>query len=92
MQVVCTLLPASAARAFITFGGDAGAMVLGAALVATIWTDPEGPLGRGSLRWGFLGIGAAALVDALDTWFRAWRDHGELPLGEIEGVGLSDAP
>jgi len=91
VQLICTLLPPSTARALITFGGDAGCLVLGSALVATIWTDPEGPLGRGSLRWGFLGIGAASLADALDTWGRAWRDHGQLPLGEIEGVGLSDA-
>lgn len=91
VQLACTLLPASTARAFVTFGGDAGCMVIGAALVATIWTDPDGPLGRGSLRWGFLAIGAASLVDALHTWLRAWRDPGELPLGEIEGVGLSDA-
>jgi hypothetical protein len=91
VQLVCTLVPASTARALVTFGGDAGCLVLGSALVATIWTDPEGPLGRGSLRWGFLGIGAASLADALDTWARAWRDHGQLPLGEIEGVGLSDA-
>ncbi|ABC82911.1 hypothetical protein [Anaeromyxobacter dehalogenans] len=91
VQLVCTLLPATTARALITFGGDAGCMVIGAALVATIWADPEGPLGRGSLRWGFLVIGAAALVDALHGWVRAWRDPGELPLGEIEGVGLSDA-
>lgn len=90
-QLVCTLLPAGAARALIAFGGDAGCMVLGAALFATIWTDPEGPLGRGSLRWGFLAIGACALVDALHGWLRAWRDHGEIPLGQIEGVGLSDA-
>lgn len=65
--------------------------MLGAGLFATIWTDLEGPLGRGSLRWGFLAIGAAALVDPLDTWVAAWRDPGQLPLGEIEGVGLSDA-
>ncbi|ACG74466.1 conserved hypothetical protein [Anaeromyxobacter sp. K] len=91
VQLVCTALPATTARALITFGGDAGCMVIGAALVATIWSDPEGPLGRGSLRWGFLAIGAAALVDALHAWVRAWRDPGELPLGEIEGVGLSDA-
>jgi hypothetical protein len=84
-------MPASTARALVTFGGDAGCLVLGSALVATIWTDPEGPLGRGSLRWGFLGIGAASVADALDTWGRAWRDPGQLPLGEIEGVGLSDA-
>jgi hypothetical protein len=90
-QIVCTLLRPGAARAWITFGGDAGCMVLGAVLVATMWTDPEGPLARGWLRWGFLGLGACALVDALDTWIRARLDRGLLPLGEIEGVGLSDA-
>jgi hypothetical protein len=90
-QLVCTLLAPGTARALITFGGDAGCMVLGAVGVATLWTDPEGPLGRGWLRWGFLLIGACALVDALDTWLRARLDPGQLPLGEIEGVGLSDA-
>ena len=91
IQLVCTTLPAHSARALFTFGGDGGSLVLGALLVATVWADPEGPLGKGGLRWGFLAIGAAALVDPLDTWVRAWRDHGLLPLGEIEGVGLSDA-
>jgi hypothetical protein len=90
-QVVCTLLPAGAARAFITFGGDAGCMVLGAALVASLWAAPDGPLGRGGLRWGLAAIGACALVDALRTWLAGWRDHGEIPLGELEGTGLSDA-
>lgn len=90
-QLACTVLPARTAQALITFGGDAGCLVLGAALVATLWTDPEGPLGRGWLRWGFLVIGACSLVDALDTWVRAGRDRALLPLGEIEGVGLSDA-
>lgn len=90
-QVVCTLLPAKAAQALVTFGGDAGAMVLGGALFATIWSHPEGRLGRGALRWGFLAIGAAALVDALHTWVGALRDPAVLPLGRIEGVGLSDA-
>jgi hypothetical protein len=91
VQLMCTLLAPGAARALITFGGDAGCMVLGAMGVATIWTHPEGPLARGWLRWGFLVIGACALVDALDTWIGARRDLGLLPLGEIEGVGLSDA-
>ena len=90
-QLACTLLPAPSARALIIFGGDAGCMVLGAVLMATLWTDPEGRLGRGWLRWGFLAIGACALVDALHTWIGAARDHGLIPLGEIEGVGLSDA-
>jgi hypothetical protein len=91
VQLGCTLLPVPAARAFFIFGGDAGCMVLGTALFATIWTDPQGRLGRGWLRWGFLVIGACALVDALETWIRGARDHGEIPLGQIEGVGLSDA-
>jgi hypothetical protein len=91
VQLLCTLLPDGAARAFITFSGDGGAMVLGAALVGTLWSGPDGRLGRGALRWGFLVIGAAGLVDALRQWVVAWRDPGELPLGRIEGVGLSDA-
>jgi hypothetical protein len=91
VQLLCTTLPAPSARALFSFAGDGGALVLGALLVATLWSDPAGPLGRGGLRWGFLAIGAASLVDALDTWIGAWRDPRFLPLGEIEGVGLSDA-
>jgi hypothetical protein len=91
VQFVCTLLPEAPRRAFITFAGDGGAMVLGAAMVATIWSGAEGRLGRGALRWGFLVIGAAGFVDAFRQWVRAWRDPRELPLGRIEGVGLSDA-
>lgn len=40
---------------------------------------------------GFVGIAAASVVDAFHTWLRARADPGEIPLGEIEGVGLSDA-
>ena len=91
VQLTCTLLPGGPGRAFITFSGDAGAMVMGAALMATMWSGAEGRLGRGALRWGFLVIGAAGLVDAFRQWVVAWRDPAELPLGRIEGVGLSDA-
>jgi hypothetical protein len=90
-QVCCTLLPLGAARAFFIFGGDAGCMVIGAALLATIWTDPEGRLGKGWLRWGFLVIGACAFTDAFHVWIRAALDRDQIPLGQIEGVGLSDA-
>lgn len=86
-QLVCTLLPLQTARAFFYFGGDAGCMVIGAALLATIWADPAGPLGRGWLRWGFLVIGAFALVDPLHAWLRDPADH----LGAFERGGLSDA-
>jgi hypothetical protein len=80
-----------AAQALITFGGDGGGLVLGALLVATFYAGPESQLRRGALRWGFVGIGAASLVDVTHTWARARADRAELPLGEIEGVRLSDA-
>ena len=40
---------------------------------------------------GLLAIGAASLVDPLHAWARAFYDPREMPLGQIEGVGLSDA-
>lgn len=91
VQLVCTLLPRGAAQALFTFGGDAGAMIIGAALFATIWAHPEGRLAKGRLRWGFLVIGAVGLVDPLVTWVRGALDREEIPLGMIEGVGMSDA-
>ena len=36
-------------------------------------------------------IGAAAFSDVASTWWAAWRDPGEIPLGQFEGGGLSDA-
>lgn len=90
-QLVCVLLPARPTRAFITFAGDGGALVLGTLLMATIYAPPESRVRQGALRWGFLVIGAASFVDVLDTWLRARSDPNAAPLGEIEGVGLSDA-
>jgi hypothetical protein len=78
------------AQEMITFGGDAGAMILGTALMMTFFVGPESRLRTNHLRWGFLVIGAAALVDTLATWWAAQRDVDVIPFGEIEGVGLSD--
>ncbi len=78
------------AHELITFGGDAGAMILGTALMMTFFAGPESRLRTNHLRWGFLVIGAAALVDTLATWWAAQRDPDVIPFGEIEGVGLSD--
>lgn len=83
--------PPPAARALITFGGDAGALVLGALLMATVFTGPSSAFRRGALRWGLLVIGAAGFSDVAFTWWAAHRDPGEIPLGELEGVGRSDA-
>jgi hypothetical protein len=74
----------------ITFGGDAGAMILGTLLMLTFFVGPESRLRTNQLRWGFLVIGAAALVDTFATWSAARTDPDVIPFGEIEGVGLSD--
>ena len=79
------------AVALYTFGGDGMGMVLATALMATFFFGKRSQLYRGSLRWGFLFIGAAAFVDMFATWCAALYDRNAIPIGEIEGVGLSDA-
>lgn len=88
--LVGVLLPGRMARALIIFGGDAGALVLGAALMATFFAPEGSVFRRGGLRWGLLVIGAAGFCDVASTWFAARRDPGEIPFGQMEGVGLSD--
>jgi hypothetical protein len=83
-------LSAHSARGLITFAGDAGMMVFGAALAATFFAPPESKLHRDWLRWGFLVIGAFSFMDAFATWADAARDAEAIPFGEIEGVGESD--
>lgn len=91
VQFVATLeTSVPRAQEAIVFGGDAGAMVLGTLLMLTFFAGPESRLRTNHLRWGFLVIGAAALVDTWGTWNAARRDPGAIPFGEIEGVGLSD--
>ncbi len=74
-----------------TFGGDAGAMILGSALMLAFFVGPSSRLRAGGLRYGLLAIGAAALVDTFATWWRARSNPDVIPFGEIEGVGQSDA-
>jgi hypothetical protein len=81
----------STAIAIFTFGGDGMGMVLATALMATFFFGKRSQLYKGALRWGFLVIGAAAFTDMFATWTAALGDHGKIPIGEIEGVGLSDA-
>lgn len=75
----------------IVFGGDGMGMVLATALMASFFFGKGTQLYKGSLRWGFLAIGAAAFVDIFAVWLAARSDFGAIPFGEIEGVGLSDA-
>lgn len=86
LQLVATgIISTRTAHVLITFGGDAGAMILGTLLMTTFFCGPDSKLRAGGLRYGFLGIGAAGLVDTFSTWW-----SGKVPFGEIEGVGLSD--
>ena len=81
----------STAQMVFSFGGDGVGMVLATALMATFFFGKRSQLYKGSLRWGFLMIGAAAFVDMFATWWAARSDIGAIPYGEIEGVGLSDS-
>jgi hypothetical protein len=88
-QLVGSLvLSESSARALITFGGDAGALVFATALVASFFFGAE--IEHGELRYGFAAIGSAAYVDVISDWWAARRDWGVIPFGENEGVGPTD--
>jgi hypothetical protein len=90
LQLACLRLSEVQADALIVFGGDAGCLVLGTILIATFYASRDSVIYSGALRWGFLGIGAAAFMDAFSTWWGAQYDVGRIPFGENEGVGLSD--
>jgi hypothetical protein len=92
LQLSMTLgLSAARASAMIIFGGDAGCMVLGTCLMASMYAGPESWVRRGWLRWGFLAIGAASFMDSFHTWYSAKTDMAEIPFGMNEGMGLSDS-
>jgi hypothetical protein len=78
------------ARGLITFMGDGGCLLLGTALMATLYVAPGSVLHRGWLRWGFLVIGAFAFMDAFMDWWEAKHGAEGVVFGEIEGVGDSD--
>lgn len=90
LQLLGTTASTDTAHAAISFGGDAGAMVLGTLLMMTFFVGQDSRLRRGGLRWGLAGIGAAGFVDTFATWWSARTDPDAIPFGEIEGVGLSD--
>lgn len=83
-------VPPRVAAMLFTFGGDAGMMLLGAGLVLTFWARTGSHLHESWLRWGFLVIGAFALLDGVMSWWPARTDPSVIAYGEIEGVGLSD--
>jgi hypothetical protein len=90
-QLFCTVvLPVSRAKQFVVFMGDGGCLVLGSLLMLTVYAPEDSALKRGWLRWGLLGIGAAAFTDAFAQWCAARTDFDRIPFGMNEGTGLSD--
>jgi hypothetical protein len=91
IQLALTVILSPArAHTFITFCGDAGSLVFGAALMAAFFVPPGHKLHRDWLRWGFLVIGAASFADTFPEWWAARRDPSVIVFGEIEGRADTD--
>jgi hypothetical protein len=91
VQMLCTFaLHDSQATSFIIWSGDGGAMLIGTALMLSLYARRSSQLRIGWLRWGFLVIGAAAYADSFATWWAARDNLDAIPFGENEGRGLSD--
>ena len=84
------VLSPSGAHTLITFSGDAGSLVFGAALMAAFFVPPGHKLHRDWLRWGFLVIGAASFADTFPDWWTARHEPDVIAFGEIEGRADTD--
>jgi len=86
MQGISSLLISERdAEQYILFGGDGGGMVLATLLMLSFYFGKQTQLYQGGLRWGFLGIGAAAFADMFMTWWRSLSDRLEVPYGLTGG-------
>ena len=86
LQLVLTFgISLKTARMLVVFGGDGLGMVLATLLMGSFFFGKRTQLYKGSLRWGFVVIGAAAYVDIYTTWVKARRDFDAIPLGSQDG-------
>lgn len=91
LQSFATLgLSTHAAQAAHTFGGDGGALVLGALFMSTVWASPGSWLHRGGVRFGLLALGALSYLQTALLWWRARHDPSVIPYGEQAYAGSSD--
>ncbi len=91
LQFTCTvLLGHAASQQLIYFGGDAGNLVLGSLLMASLYVSRDSRIHQGWLRWGFLVIGACAFMHKFLQWVASRDDIGRIPFGANEGSGPSD--
>lgn len=79
-------ISAKSARMIIVFSGDGAGMILATLLMGSFFFGKRTQLYKGSLRWGFVVIGAAAFVDMYATWVKGRRDYDAIPLGSQDGA------
>lgn len=92
LQAILTLgINEHTAHSLITFGGDGVGLVLAILLMGSFFFGKTTQLYKGSLRWGFVAIGAGAFVDINAVWWAARRDSGEIPFMTRENGMESDA-
>lgn len=92
LQAVMTLgISEDTATALIIFGGDGMGLVLAILLMGSFFFGKGTQLYKGSLRWGFVAIGAGAFVDINATWWLARRDPSEIPFTTRANGMESDA-
>lgn len=92
LQAVMTLgISEDTATALIIFGGDGVGLVLAILLMGSFFFGKGTQLYKGSLRWGFVAIGAGAFVDINATWWLARRDPSEIPFTTRANGMESDA-
>jgi len=83
------------AQEWMIFAGDAGCMVLGTLMMSTVYVRRGHILARGWLRWGFLVIGAAALLGgplAMSTYLLAIDFSGASYAVAVSAVTLFSSP
>lgn len=87
MQAIGTFfISPNTANMLITFGGDGMGMILAILLMASFFFGKRTQLYKGSLRWGFVVIGAAAFVDIYATWWKSRKDDSAIPYGTTGGM------
>ena len=78
-------------RMIVVFSGDGLGMFLATLLMGSFFFGKRTQLYKGSLRWGFTVIGAAAFVDIYATWVKARHDWDAIPMGSQDGQDADPA-
>jgi hypothetical protein len=92
LQLALTLgVSLKTSRMIVVFSGDGGGMILATLLMGSFFFGKRTQLYKGSLRWGFVVIGATAFVDFFSTWVRGRFDWDAIPLGSQDGQDADPA-